>query len=110
LVKLITAAQGLCNDAQNFRTAAIDLGPKGLALDWLQRLGEAIADAYPNNFIPYGCKRFAVMWRWAVPWAGHYVYEVALLNDIVAEVTHVLVGSWGMMFEPVRGSGVGSVL
>jgi hypothetical protein len=35
LVKLITAAQGLCNDAQNLRTAAIDLGPKGSAFDWL---------------------------------------------------------------------------
>jgi hypothetical protein len=41
---------------------------------------------------------------------GHFVFEVVLLNGIVAEVTHVLVGSWGMMFEPVRGSGVGSVL
>jgi hypothetical protein len=42
----IFSMRGLANYAQNLRIAAINLGPKVLELDWLERLGEAIPDAY----------------------------------------------------------------
>jgi hypothetical protein len=42
----IFSMRGLANYAQNLRIAALNLGPKIVELDWLERLGEAIPDAY----------------------------------------------------------------
>ena len=42
----VFSMRGLANYAQNLRIAAMNLGPKVLELHWLERLGEALPDAY----------------------------------------------------------------
>jgi len=42
----VFSMRGLANYAQHLRIAAMNLGPKVLELSWLERLGEAIPDAY----------------------------------------------------------------
>jgi len=42
----VFSMRGLANYAQHLRIAALNLGPKVLELSWVERLGDAIPDAY----------------------------------------------------------------